>query len=302
MTAIERNLTAQQLEKIQALVGTISEDDLKYVDTYISDYLGIFIPSVGFCQYAIRVGHTHPSYSFVVFFTAEQQFLKTTIALSDDQYLGACLSPGLPHEEEETDQFTRYAALFIDRNYFELRCRHYLAAAPTPVYFWQQFAVSPETMTDIKRFIDAGDRPTRYSLPYRNALAELITQGLLQWLFPGDSGASLLSPKMDVVAIIDYMEDHFGDKLTVPLLARKMRLSASQFNRRFKQETGSSPMDFFLELRLKKARKLLRSSTKTITEIAQDCGFASASHFSTAFKKHTSLSPSDYQQLYQRAT
>lgn len=302
MIAIERNLTAEQLEKIQTLVGTISEDDLKYVDAYISDYLGIFIPSVGFCQYAIRVGHTHPSYSFVVFFTAEQHFLKTTIALADDQYLGACLSPKLPHEEDETDQFTRYAALFIDRDYFELRCRHYRGAAPMPVYYWQQFVVSPETMADIKRFIDAGDRPTRYSLPYRNALAELITQGLLQGLFPADTGAPLLIPKMDVASIIDYMEDHFGDKLTVPLLARKMGLSASQFSRRFKQETGSSPMGFFLGLRLKKARKLLRSSPKTITEIAQDCGFASTAHFSAAFKKHTTLSPSDYQQLYQRAT
>lgn len=302
MTAIERNLTTEELEKIQTLVGTISEDDLKYVDAYIADHLGIFIPSVGFCQYAIRAGHTHPTYSFVIFFTAEQQFLTPTIPLPSDHYLGACLSPELPHEEEETDQFTRYAALFIDRDYFEQRCRYYQGSEPLPVYFWQQFSVTPETMTDIKRFIDAGDRPASYNLPYRNALAELITLGLLQQLFHGDAGAPIIAQKIDVTAIIDYMEDHFGDKLTVPLLARKMGLSSSQFSRRFKQETGSSPMDFFLGLRLKKARKLLRSSPKTITEIAQDCGFASTAHFSTAFKKHTTLSPRDYQQLYQKTT
>lgn len=295
---MKKSISQNELAKIQELVGQVSADDLKYVDAFVSDHLVICIPSVGFCQYAIRAGHTHPSYSFVVFFSTEQNFMKTTISLPEGYYLGAGLAPDLPHEEEETDTFTRYAALFIERDFFEQRCPHYLTTEPIPPYFWQQFPVAPDTMIDIKRFIDACDHPGTAAEPYRNALAELITHGLLRGLYPGDDRGQPKATKLDVAAIIDYMEDHFSDKLTVAVLARKMGLSPSQFSRRFKQETGATPMDFFLALRIKKAQKLLRSGSKNMTEIAQDCGFGSTAHFSSAFKKYTKLSPSNYQQLY----
>ena len=298
---MKKSLSKNELAKIQALVGQVSEADLQYVDAFVSDQLGIFIPSVGFCQYAIRAGHTHPSYSFVVFFSEEQNFLETAIHLPEGHYPGACLSPDLPHEEEETDTFTRYAALFIDRDFYERLRQNYLATEPTQPYFWQQFPVAPDTMTDIKRFIDECDHSERGAESFLNALAELITHGLLRGLYPGDELGQPMATRLDVAAVIDYMEDHFGEKLTVAALAQKMGLSPSQFTRRFKQETGSSPMDYFLELRIKKAQKLLRSGSKTMTEIAQDCGFGSTAHFSAAFKKHTKLSPTDYQQLYQKS-
>ncbi|MBU4440767.1 MAG: AraC family transcriptional regulator [Acetobacterium sp.] len=298
---MKKSISQNELAKIQELVGQVSVDDLKYVDAFVSDHLVICIPSVGFCQYAIRAGHTHPSYSFVVFFSEEHNFLQTAISLPDGYYLGAGLAPDLPHEEEETDTFTRYAALFIDRNFYERLRRHYLATEPIQPYFWQQFPVASDTMIDIKRFIDACDRPGTAAQPYRNALAELITHGLLRGLYPGDNQGQPMATKLDVAAVIDYMEDHFSDKLTVAMLARKMGLSPSQFSRRFKQETGSAPMDFFLALRIKKAQKLLRSGSKNMTEIAQDCGFSSTAHFSSAFKKYNKLSPSNYQQLYQKS-
>ena len=40
----------KSLKSIQGLVGHIAEENLKYVDCYISEYLGLFIPSVGFCE------------------------------------------------------------------------------------------------------------------------------------------------------------------------------------------------------------------------------------------------------------
>ena len=58
----------KSLESIQSLVGNITEENLKYVDSYVNQHLGIFIPSVGFCEYAISPDHTHPAYSFVFFF------------------------------------------------------------------------------------------------------------------------------------------------------------------------------------------------------------------------------------------
>lgn len=297
---MKKNISQHHLIKIQELVGDISEDDLQYVDIFIADHLGLFIPSVGFCQYAIRAGHTHPTYSFVIFFSADQNFLEVAIDLPEGHYLGACLSPDLPHEEKETDTFTRYLALFIDRHYFERLKAGYVPEAQNPPIFWEQFPVSPDTMTDIKRFMSESEQSHGCTKPYLNTLSELITHDLLRDLYPQEVCSQAIAPKLDVSAVLDYMEEHFGERLTVSTLARKMGLSDSQFSRRFKQETGSSPMDFFMALRIRKAQKLLRSGSRTMTEIGQDCGFGSAAHFSAAFKTQTGLSPTVYQQLYQK--
>ena len=72
---VEMKIDGNSLQMIQNLVGDISESNLKYVDCYISDELGLFIPSVGFCEYAIIPQHTHPAYSFVLFFSKEQNIV-----------------------------------------------------------------------------------------------------------------------------------------------------------------------------------------------------------------------------------
>ncbi len=46
------------LKRVQSLVGNIAQENLKYVDCYISQNLSMFIPSVGFCEYAITPNHT----------------------------------------------------------------------------------------------------------------------------------------------------------------------------------------------------------------------------------------------------
>ena len=53
----------ENFELVRSLIGeSVTEEDLKYVDCYVHHKMGLFIPSVGTCQYAIRPSHTHPSY------------------------------------------------------------------------------------------------------------------------------------------------------------------------------------------------------------------------------------------------
>ena len=60
----------QDLTLIKSLIGdTVTADDLRYVDCYVHHHLGLFIPSVGACQYAIRPKHIHPSYMFIIVFS-----------------------------------------------------------------------------------------------------------------------------------------------------------------------------------------------------------------------------------------
>jgi len=51
-----------ELNNIHALVGAVENDDLIYVDGYLTKNLGIFLPVGGACGYAVTPEHTHPSY------------------------------------------------------------------------------------------------------------------------------------------------------------------------------------------------------------------------------------------------
>ena len=62
----------------------------------------------------------------------------------------------------------------------------------------------------------------------------------------------------------------------------------------FKKVTGYSPIDHLLHVRLAKAAEMLLKSQSTVSEIAQDCGFADSNYFSRQFKKVYSLSPREY--------
>ena len=70
--------------------------------------------------------------------------------------------------------------------------------------------------------------------------------------------------------------------------------SLSKFKRDFKDYYKTSPGKWLTEQRLLLAKSKLSSSKKTIQEIAFDCGFNNASHFSRAFKKQYAISPTHF--------
>ena len=77
-------------------------------------------------------------------------------------------------------------------------------------------------------------------------------------------------------------------------LAQEHNVGYSYFRKMFKKYTGVSPAQYHLQLRIIRAKELLVSTDKTITEIAFQLGFQNIYHFSMLFKKKTGLSPSDF--------
>ncbi len=140
------------IKKARTLVGDITEEDLRHVDYYVSDNLGIFIPSVGYCQYAIRPRHVHPAYSFILFFSKEKSIVPVKIDMQPEHYLVTAISPDVPHEEEQTDTFTRYIAVLISRQLYEAQYAAYNGEVPGQ-YDWTQFPVPHDIMFLLKRFM-----------------------------------------------------------------------------------------------------------------------------------------------------
>lgn len=97
-----------------------------------------------------------------------------------------------------------------------------------------------------------------------------------------------------VRACIGYMEESYKDSITLERLGELSGYSHIHTMRMFRRETGQTPHEWLTEIRINRAKELLSTSTKTLEEIADECGFRSDSHFKILFKKTTGFTPGMY--------
>jgi AraC family transcriptional regulator len=115
----------------------------------------------------------------------------------------------------------------------------------------------------------------------------------LQWCLPQVRGG--LAPAV-LRRVCEYIDHHLDQPLLLVDLAALAGLSEYHFARMFKQSTGLAPHQFVMRARLQLAERLLRHSTLPLTQIALDCGFSSASHFSNRFKAAYGVAPQQMRQ------
>ena len=91
------------------------------------------------------------------------------------------------------------------------------------------------------------------------------------------------------------MEEELSNpELDVSTLTEKMHISRSKFYYKVKGLTGENPGDFFRRYKLNKAAELLLDGKLNVSEVADRTGFSSLSYFSSCFKKHFGVPPSEY--------
>jgi len=96
-------------------------------------------------------------------------------------------------------------------------------------------------------------------------------------------------PKL--ILAIELMEANIEDPLPQEQLAQYVGLSRRQLERLFRRHMGRTPAQYYLELRLERARHLLYQTDLPIMNIACACGFVSASHFSTCYRQMFGKTP-----------
>lgn len=101
-------------------------------------------------------------------------------------------------------------------------------------------------------------------------------------------------PMLD--AIINYMEEHLSDKLTLKRLSDEFHISSSYIQRLFSQYKKTGAIHYFTAMKIERAKQLLREKNRNISQIAELLGYDNTYYFCNQFKKFTGKSPREYRQ------
>jgi len=104
-------------------------------------------------------------------------------------------------------------------------------------------------------------------------------------------------PTNAVSNAILYMQDHLNESLDMQEVSREINIGYSLFRKRFKEVTGFSPAQYLIELRLTKARKLLKETNLSAKEIAFETGFESEQYFNRLFKSKNLITPNHFRKI-----
>jgi len=96
-------------------------------------------------------------------------------------------------------------------------------------------------------------------------------------------------PKL--LTVVALMEEHLEEPMSQTELASQAALSTRQLERLFRKYLSTTPTRYYLNLRLARARQLLRQTSLSILSVALACGFVSASHFSKCYRETYGKTP-----------
>ena len=171
------------------------------------------------------------------------------------------------------------------RSYYELIHSHL-----GNVFALQESTPIIHTMESIYHAFSTG-RTIREALLSKQ-ITDILTQLLLSTPVDTDKASDSMAD------ITSYINEHFAEDITIKDLAERALLSPYHFIRTFKKQVGFTPHEYLVNTRINTARYLLKNTSMSTKDICFHCGFSSESVFCNAFKKNTTMTPSEYRNDY----
>jgi AraC family transcriptional regulator len=94
--------------------------------------------------------------------------------------------------------------------------------------------------------------------------------------------------------VTEFIDENLNNDLSLAEIAHSADLSPYHFARSFKQTTGLTPIQFLMQRRIEYAKSMLIESELPIVEVGLSAGFKNQSHFTTLFRKFTTMTPKAY--------
>lgn len=131
------------------------------------------------------------------------------------------------------------------------------------------------------------------------AVRHALSLILLQSLYSLDQGTSPRKTSI-IDAVKAYVEEHYAEKLTLTEICAKHFYSVPYVSSRFKDLCGCSFEQFLRQVRVRHAGELLLSTTLSVGEIAEACGYTSSRAFRNAFSHVAGMAPLQFKRQYQK--
>lgn len=112
-----------------------------------------------------------------------------------------------------------------------------------------------------------------------------------------DLPKSELTSQIRLKIMLEYIEEHFTEKLSIEKIASSANISRSEADRCFQKYCQLPPMKYVIRHRLEHAKLLLHSTSLSVKEIGYQCGFQDTSYFVKSFRRYTDVTPSEYKKL-----
>lgn len=113
-------------------------------------------------------------------------------------------------------------------------------------------------------------------------------------IFRGQRNHSDLAIKQ----VQDYIEQNYEDKITIEDLANLSNIGRRSFERRFKEATNNTTMEYIQRVRIEAAKKFFEVSRKNVSEVMYDVGYTDTKAFRDVFRKVTGLTPIEYRNKF----
>lgn len=156
------------------------------------------------------------------------------------------------------------------------------------------FALTPELAGRVDAIFSA-----IAETPNDNAVVFSSFINLLTILAPQDRLYAQVAD-VRVARVLHYLHTRYAEPITIDMLAEDSHISKYYLCRLFRNYTGMSIVQYLNEQRLSSARRLLSQTRRSITSIAQDCGFGSPSHFCALFREHEGMTPRDFRNMHSK--
>lgn len=270
---------------IGRLLGSTMHGISEYIDSYIHDDIGLFIPSDSIGGSSLITVSCRPSYMVLVSFDGGG---------SDVFHYKACVNSPAHCSGDLGSQ--HYYCIMIAADYFEKRYLMY--EEKLPVFDNKTFEICSDILKALNTFAFESSKSMMNSDITLAAQTEIITHWIIRSIIGETLDMRAISDDYSVARAQHYIELHFAENITVSALAKLGCISESTFNRRFKKETGRTPIEYLIDIRIAQAKKLLRRKNLSVTEVAMRCGFGTGAHFTACFAQKTGDTPSEYRSKF----
>lgn len=171
----------------------------------------------------------------------------------------------------------------------------------SPDHLDPYLTIKGKSRQDIAGIVERILRESRSDAYGKDLMMQFLTMELLIALSRGlreewEENICVKTGKINTLVRLakEYIIEQHDKEITVADVAAYVFLSQGYFARAFRDETGMSPMNFIMQVRVEHACRLLEQEDIKIGGIARQVGFASAQRFNVAFKKHMGFSPVTY--------